>query len=325
MVRCRNCGSSNEDDSLYCQDCGQPLPQRAPEEPAVEPEAPTEVVGPPVTPTFQTARAAMPAEPAVPAEPTMRAETTARAETPRTTYSTRTPSYPGTESPDLEFTAPPPAPGVTPRTAVSTIPGTLIVLSEGERLWRAYPVLHFRPFRMRAKGTLYVTDSRIILHTSAMKLTGRTALLQEVRLESVTGFGSYIDRGLGALGFLVLILFTVAGIEQLFSGSKFYGVVLLVIVGLTAFISYRYGRLGLQVFTSQASIGPINFGRFAASRLQSVFPTLSLVGGVIGGVQATDVLYCFPEANANEVITELGALVFDLNRKGTLEGSQWET
>ncbi len=304
MQRCRNCGSGNEDDSAYCQDCGQPLAAREPAPTQPEPVTETTLEGP--------------AERFTPPPPT-----------PAPSPSMRTPFRPSFAQSSVEplpgeFSGPPPAPGVTPRTLVPTIPSTNIVLSEGERLWRAYPLLHFRPFRWRARGTLYVTDSRLLLHCSALKFTGRTTLLQEVRLESVTGFGSYIDRGLGALGFLFALLSTVAGIEEISNGSRLYGIVLLIIVALVAYISYRYGRLGLQVFTSQASIGPINFGRFGSGRLQSLFPALGLVGAVIGGVQATDVLYCFPEANANEVITELGALVFDLNRKGTLEQTAWE-
>lgn len=301
MQRCRNCGSGNEDDSLYCQDCGEPLATRDPV---------------PVDPEPEPARG----------ETTQTRVIEPASSGPRLGASFRQFERPAAADGALdgEFSGAPPAPGVTSRTLVPTIPGTTIVLSEGERLWRAYPLLHFRPFRWRARGTLFVTDSRLLLHSSALKFTGRTTLLQEVRLESVTGFGSYIDRGLGALGFLFALLATIAGIEEIVNGSTLYGIVLLVIVALVAYISYRYGRLGLQVFTSQASVGPINFGRFGAGRLQNLFPALSLVGAVIGGVQATDVLYCFPEANANEVITELGALVFDLNRKGTLEQSAWD-
>jgi hypothetical protein len=45
---------------------------------------------------------------------------------------------------------------------------------------------------------------------------------------------------------------------------------------------------------------------------------------IIGGVQASDVLYCFPERDAEAVVSELGALIFDLNRQGTLDGTQWD-
>jgi hypothetical protein len=279
MQRCRNCGSSNDDESLYCQDCGEPLRPAA---------------GPAVTPPPEFVQT-------MPTQPVER--------------------DPVTAAPAPAPPAPSPA---SPRAGMPTIPATNIVLSEGERLWRSYPLLHFRPFRIHARGTLHVTDSRILLHSTALKLTGRTSLLQEVRLETVTGFGSYLDRGLGPLGFLGLLVFAFIGLQQLANGSSAYGVFLLVVAGVVAFIAYRYGRLGLQVFTNQSSVGPIAFGRFGAGRLQAWFPTLGWIGGAIGGVQASDLLYCFPEANADEVVAELGALVFDLNRKGTLEGSHWE-
>src|SRR5438128_9633501 len=43
--------------------------------------------------------------------------------------------------------------------AAPRIAGTKIALSEGEHLWRTYPLVHFRPFRRHAHGNLYVTDS----------------------------------------------------------------------------------------------------------------------------------------------------------------------
>ncbi len=211
------------------------------------------------------------------------------------------------------------------RPKVSTIPGTNIALSEGETLWRTYPILHFRPFRRSAHGTLFVTDSRIVLRADSRKLTGRTSLLEEVNLESVTGFGSYIDRGLGILGTLVLIIATIVGFLQLVNGNKPSGIIILFLVALVVIASYYYGRLGLQIYCSQATPGPVAFGRFGTSRFQGLLGPLSIIGGIIGGVQASDVLYCFPETNADDIVAELGALVFDLNRKGTLAGTQWES
>jgi len=204
------------------------------------------------------------------------------------------------------------------------IPGTKIALSEGETLWRSYPLVHFRPFRPRASGTLYITDSRVILHSQARKLSGRTSLLEEVRLESVTGFGSHLDRGLGLFGTVVFILVAIIALYQLTKGNHFSGLVLLVILALVALISYYFGRLGLRIYTNQSGIGPINFGLFGAGRLLALLGPIGVLGMIIGGVQASSVLYCFPERNAEDIAAELGALVFDLNRQGTLSGTQWE-
>lgn len=208
--------------------------------------------------------------------------------------------------------------------SISTIPGTGIALGEGEHLWRTYPILHFRPFRPRARGTLYITDSRIVLHAKANKLTGRTILLEETRLESVTGFGSYIDRGMGLLGTLLVIIVLVYSVHSLISGNRIVGGVLLLVTAVVVFITYYYGRMGLRVYTQGTTPGSINFGNFGQGSIRSVLGSFGVVLAAIGGVQAVDVLYCFPEHDVYDVITELGALVFDLNRKGTLAGTQWE-
>jgi hypothetical protein len=52
---------------------------------------------------------------------------------------------------------------------------------------------------------------------------------------------------------------------------------------------------------------------------------LAVIPMIIGGASATDVLLCYPERNVEEVISELGALIYDLNRTGTLVGTQWDT
>ena len=169
-----------------------------------------------------------------------------------------------------------------------------------------------------------MTDSRIVLHAKANKLTGRTILLEETRLESVTGFGSYIDRGLGLFGTLLLIIVLIYSVHSLINGNRIVGGVLLLITAMVVFVTYYYGRMGLRVYTQGTTPGSINFGNFGQGSLRSLIGPFGLIFAAIGGVQAIDVLYCFPEHDVYDVITELGALVFDLNRKGTLSDTQWE-
>jgi hypothetical protein len=274
MQRCRNCGTSNTEDSQFCEECGQSLGGG--------------VASPPVSEHGTVAGDSGQARP-VPSAPT----TSKWADQP----------------------------------SVPKIEGTKIALSAGERLWRTYPLVHFRPFRRRARGTLYVTDSRIILHSQARKTSGRTSLLEEVRIESVTGFGSHIDRGLGFLGTILLIFWTLFGFVQLFKGkgNAAIGIIVLIFAVLVFLIAYYYGRLGLRIYTSNSTPGPVAFGNFGVSRIFGLLGPIAVMGMIIGGVQASDVLYCFPEKDAEAVVAELGALVFDLNRQGTLSGTQWES
>jgi hypothetical protein len=232
-------------------------------------------------------------------------------------------------SPELASDAPSPAPSVVvgaPDSALpslSLIPGTTIALSEGERLWRSYPMEHFRPFRSRARGTLYVTDSRLLLYTATRKLSGRTWSLAEVRIEAVKGISGDLDRGLGLVGSILFLLAAIGAIASLARGSAAIGILLVIFLALVYLISYYYGRLGLVVHTQQVTPGAIAFGHYRTPRVGVLGPVSTLFFMVFG-VNARDVLYCFPERNAEAVILELGALVFDLNRLGTLEGTQWE-
>lgn len=203
------------------------------------------------------------------------------------------------------------------------IPGTTIALSEGEKLWRSYPIVHFRPFRARARGSLYVTDSRLLLYSTTRKLSGRTWSLAEVRIESVKGISGDLDRGLGLIGSILFLLAAIGCIASFARGSSGIGILLLIFLALVYLISYYYGRLGLVVHTQQVTPGAIAFGHYRTLRVWALGPVSTLFF-MIFGITSRDVLYCFPERDAEAVILELGALVFDLNRVGTLEGTQWE-
>ena len=233
-------------------------------------------------------------------------------------------------SPELRADFPSSAPSVVagaPESAlgsVSFIPGTTIALSEGERLWRSYPVVHFRPFRARARGMLYITDSRLLLYSTTRKLSGRTWTLREVRIEAVKGISAVLDRGLGLIGSILFLLATIGAIASFARGSAAIGILLLVFLALVYLISYHYGRLGLTIHTQQVTPGALEFGWHRRSRLAGSLGPVSTLFFMVFGVSSTDVLFCFPERNAEAVILELGALVYDLNRVGTLEGTQWQ-
>jgi hypothetical protein len=209
------------------------------------------------------------------------------------------------------------------RGRLSLIEGTTIALSEGERLWRSYPMEHFRPFRTRAHGTLYVTDSRLLLYSTARKLSGRTWSLQEVRIEAVKGISGNLDRGLGPIGSLLFVLAAIFCLVSLVRGPRGIGLLLFIFLALVYLISYYYGRIGLVVHTQQVTPGAIAFGHRRTLRVGVLGPVSTLFFAVFG-VTSADILYCFPERDAEAVILELGALVYDLNRVGTLEGTQWD-
>ena len=207
---------------------------------------------------------------------------------------------------------------------VPTIPDTKIALGEGEQLLRAYPLVHFRPFRNKANAKLFVTDSRIILYSTARKLSGRVMTMEDIRIETIKGMVGFIDRGLNGFGTLVFVLAILASIFALIK-ITIVGILLLVLLALIYLISYHWGRLGLTFYTQQVNEGAINFGYHNNSRIGRLLGPFTTIVRMIFGVNSQDVLDCFPERNAEEIITEVSALVFDLNRLGTIQGTQWDT
>ncbi len=130
--------------------------------------------------------------------------------------------------------------------------------------------------------------------------------------------------GLGLVGTIIYFLAVLACIFTIIKGVIIVGIVLLLFLSLIYLISYYYGRIGLQLYTQQVNPGAIAFGYRHSTRISGVLGPVTTLFRMIFGVNSQDILYCFPERNAEDIITELGALVFDLNRIGTLEGTQWE-
>jgi hypothetical protein len=207
---------------------------------------------------------------------------------------------------------------------VPIIPGTKIALSEGEHLLRAYPLVHFRPFRNKANAKLFVTDSRVILYSTASKLSGRVMTMEDIRIETIKGMVGFIDRGLNGFGTL---LFGLAILASIFALIKIIivGILLLAFLALIYLISYHWGRLGLTFYTQQVNEGAINFGYHNNSRIARLLGPFTAIVRMIFGVNSQEVLECFPERNAEDIIAEVSALVFDLNRLGTIQGTQWDT
>jgi hypothetical protein len=323
MPRCRNCGASNRAANSFCEDCGQSL-SRDGESSAAQPAPPAVVQIPeqevPVS-ALVTAASPTGVDGARP-PPAHRSGTASALQLGRARLPAREQGLEPTSSGVI-------APVSQPMHGVPKIAGTHIALSEGETLWRTYPVTHFRPFRHRATGTLYVTDSRIVLHSKSRKLSGRSLVHEEVRIESVTGLSARVSPGMGLLGILATIALFLFGIVSMTKGGAgvFFGLIFVALAGILALgLYYGFGGVGLQIYTSQTTPGPVGFGYNPRMRRWLLWlGPLAVIPMIIGGASASDVLLCYPERNVEEVISELGALIYDLNRTGTLTGTQWDT
>lgn len=221
------------------------------------------------------------------------------------------------------------------------IPGTSIALGDGETVWRQYWVTGFPPVeilgvpitRTDGKGTLYVTDSRLLFFATFRRRgsTRSSVLIQETQLEHVTGLSAYVSHSFSLFAVVAVALLGIAGVSGLANGSTLGGLLLLTagIVGamLLAQGFARRGTVGLRVSSAAAQVSPLGFGEIGDPRRGLLRALLGPFGPIatalMGPRDATDMLMALPARDAEQVIFELGALVTDLQSKGTLAETHW--
>jgi|HubBroStandDraft_5_1064220.scaffolds.fasta_scaffold52203_2 hypothetical protein len=215
--------------------------------------------------------------------------------------------------------------------AAGTLPGTPIVLGDGEVLWRRYHAVQLRS-RSQGEGVMFVTDARVVLYAYAKgRGTQRpSSLVQQVKLEHVTGVTAAVSRRISLLliGFTVLIgLFT---LSELAKGSFGYGFIAAVI---TAFCVWRLvagaaNRGTVAVVIQAGAQGhPIGFGhtRHVGSIARFIKAVLPFwLYRILGVFTAEDVLgEGEPGIDSDRLVAELGALIFDLQTRGNLADTHW--
>ena len=222
--------------------------------------------------------------------------------------------------------------GVPPQGGtVGTLPGTPIMLGDGEVLWRQYHAVQLRK-RVQGEGTMFVTDARVVLYARAKgRGTQRpSSLVQQVKLEHVTGLSAAVSRriSLGLMFFTILV--GLAALSLLIERSWVLGIIC---AAVTAFCAWRLalgaanrGAVGVVVHAG-AQGEPIVFGqagrRGAIARLIKVLLPMWLYR-MLGVFTADDVLEeGWPGEDSDMLIAELGALIFDLQTRGNLADTHW--
>lgn len=218
-----------------------------------------------------------------------------------------------------------------PANGIGTLPGTPIMLGDGEVLWRQYRAVQLRS-RAQGEGLLFVTDTRVVLYARAKgRGTQRpSALVQQVRLERVTGVGATVSRriSLGLLIFTVVIGLAALG----FLAEKSFTIGIL-LAAVAAFCAWRLavgaakrGTVGVTIHGGDQA-QPITFGqaghRGAIARLiKMLLP--DWLYRMLGVFTADDVLEeGWPGEDSDKLIAELGALIFDLQTRGNLADTHW--
>ncbi len=214
-----------------------------------------------------------------------------------------------------------------------TLPGSPIRLGDGEKVIQRYQAVQLRT-QKRGEGTLYVTDARIVFYARAEgRGTQRaSSLVQQTRLEDVSGLEAFVSRRTSML----LILFTVfmslfaLGWLLVHVWAAFIVFFILAGAGFTAIFggAAERGRAGVRIHSREEAVSAIRFGTFSNQRsgfeaLLSflIFPVLIF----LRAQTAFDVLFGRPGQDSDRLITELGALILDLQTRGQLAADYWTT
>jgi hypothetical protein len=228
---------------------------------------------------------------------------------------------------------PPSAVQVVDNEALNSIQGTSIVLAEGEHVWREYAVTRLKR-RDQGTGTLYVTDSRIIFlaRARADRTSRASTVIQQTKVDHVTGLSVHVSR---TVNMFLAVVTAFLALVLLFTLLRGMWTSFIVLLALTAGAGYllvrgvhRRGFVAVVIHSGSSQASPIEFGEENDTR--SVGPVRStlrtFIGsllGLLGAPTAFDVMYGVPAEDAERVVSELGALIIDLQTKGSLAAERW--
>jgi hypothetical protein len=220
------------------------------------------------------------------------------------------------------------------------IPGTPIALGDGETVWREYLVTAYPRFvlfgfpitRTEGAGRLYVTNARVIFFaTFQHRRRGQSLLIQDTQIQHITGMSSYVAQSYSWLALLTVIVWACLGLLGLSANRLGFAAFFLFLAVAGAMLLKqglgRRGTVGLRISSGAAQSSPIGFGEMGRSKggfIRSLLgPYATLLDSIGGPKDAADMLMALPAQDAQQVLVELGALIADLQSKGSLAETHW--
>jgi hypothetical protein len=213
--------------------------------------------------------------------------------------------------------------------AAEFLPGSPVRLGQGEVIWKQYRAVQLRG-RSGGEGILYVTDSRVVFYARA-KGSGtqrESSMVQQTKLEDVTGLAAYVSHRI-SLGLLLCTVFAgLVTLIALLTHQALWIFIWLVIFALllaTLFGSgTKHGRAGVVIHARATMASPIGFGYFGSQRGSAFWTAFWLpIRLLFRAYTALDVTFGAPGEDSSELIAELGALIMDLQTRGTLAEGHW--
>jgi hypothetical protein len=207
-------------------------------------------------------------------------------------------------------------------------------LAHGEQVLKNYDVVALRPGlfkRQRGHGTLFVTDARVVFYAQVYPRGTQKAssIFQQTKLEDISGLSAHVSRRI-SLGLVVLILacgiVTLVTLFSLFPLALLFAILTAVFVIVLIRDASRGGDVGVIISSRENDNSPIGFGHSPRQRgfldklgRMLIFP----VALFLRSYSAWDVVAGDPADGAEALLHELGALIIDLQTRGTMAYPEW--
>ena len=208
-------------------------------------------------------------------------------------------------------------------------------LAHGEQILKTYEVVVLRPGlfkRQRGHGTLYVTDARVVFYAQVYPRGTQKAswVFQQTKLEDISGLSANVSRRL-SLGLVVLTLvFGFATLATLLSLllplTVIFAIVTVLLVIALVKDARRRGDVGVAINSREIGNSPIWFGHDPREPgfLDKLGRMLILpIAIFLRSYTAFDVTEGDPGDDAADLLHELGALIIDLQTRGTMAYADW--
>jgi hypothetical protein len=210
------------------------------------------------------------------------------------------------------------------------LPGSPVLMGADEVLWRRYEAVRLRS-RRRGTGTLYVTDTRIVFYAWAKGRGSQrdSSIIRQVRMADITGFRAYVTRRLNYFLLTLAAFFVLSTLGSLVSffipGVLLFGLFAAISILLLLSEWGRRGNAGVSIRARGNEVSAVDFGGLAQrNALMALFTILIFpLVLILRSSTAFDVEGGRPGDNSDLIIAELGALLMDLQTRGSLVASHW--
>jgi hypothetical protein len=185
--------------------------------------------------------------------------------------------------------------------------------------------------RRRGFGTLFVTDARVVFYANVPPHGSRRAssLMQQTKLEDISGLTAYVTRRI-SLGLLLLTacfaLATLGTLFVLFIPGTVIFLILTVVCGIFLLVdAANGGKTGVSITSRENGNSPIAFGFGEHHGIADAIARILMAPILIffRTYSAFDVLNGDPAEDAERLVHELGALILDLQTRGTTAYEHW--